>query len=299
MTEHKPNSADRLVEAFETDGATIRLERGNVFDLTGFTLPNLPNDGRLVSGNDSDDGPTATLLYNGRVDDAVLKCRGDFHWEGVEFVGAEHDRVPLDRSTETIGLWLFGEEATIKRAAFHGFPVANVQVGAVNPWRETEATLANVRSTHSLMDGYGYGAELINGRMEADGVEMDWCRHAVASSGRPSASYHVHHSWFGQHTLSHVLDVHGRERDDGPPVAGGETRIHHNTIEATHDLDGKPQEAVKFRGVPANGGAVYSNRFAHSEPPDEPGSEGEAIYQEFVDEWTRVVEFDNVYGATP
>lgn len=298
MPDTKINSTGKLVDALDGDPGTIRLERGSVHDLTEYTLPSLPHGGALVSGDDLDDGPTATLIYSKRVDRAVLRGRGDFRWAGIEFCGPNHDREPLDRSKETIGLWLFGENAIVERSSFHGWPVAGLQTGAVNPHRETDAYLANTSFHHCLMDGYGYGVELINGHLEADAIEADWTRHAVASQGRPSSSYDVHHSWFGRHTLSHVIDVHGRERDSGPPVAGGQTVVRANTIEATHDLDGRAQEAVKFRGVPAGGAIVTGNRFAHPEAPKPPGSEGSAVYQEYTNRWNNVFVFDNQYGAT-
>ena len=298
------HSAGKLVDALGESEA-IRLPRGSVFDLTGYDLPGLGDGGRLVSGGERDDGPTATLVTNAIKDGRVLTARENYHWEGVAFHGPEHDRVPLDRGAECIGVGFFGERAHVERAEFSGFPCANLQFGAFNPWRETQATMRDVYSHHSLMDGYGYGAEVNNGHLLVEGCRFDWCRHHLTSDGRPTTHYTVRGSDFGRQTVYNVLDVHGRERDGAPPVAGGRTIIGPgNRIRATgglgetKDTRGVPQEAVKIRGIPAEVCIVIDNDFAHDGPPDAPGDNGEAVYQEYADgEWQNVYLSGNRYGV--
>ena len=120
---------------------------------------------------------------------------------------------------------------------------------------------------HCQRSGLGYGVCLARGVLLVERSRFDWCRHAIASTGQRDSSYEARYNWVGENFSGHVFDVHGGgDRDDGTDVAGGATKIHHNTVECSK------YPSVFIRGVPAEASSVRWNYFSGENPVKQTGS---------------------------
>ena len=85
---------------------------------------------------------------------------------------------------------------------------------------------------------------------------FDWCRHAIAATGRPGSGYEARYNLVLEHANGHSFDMHGgRDRKDGTNVAGDWIKIHHNTFRAAGVY------AIVIRGKPRQGAAIHHNWF--------------------------------------
>ncbi|MCK5944598.1 MAG: right-handed parallel beta-helix repeat-containing protein [Planctomycetes bacterium] len=113
---------------------------------------------------------------------------------------------------------------------------------------------------HCQRKGLGYGVVLDVAEARICGNVFDWCRHAIAATGRPGSGYEACHNHVLGHANGHSFDMHGgRDRKDGTDVAGDWLKIHHNTFGAAHVY------AVVIRGVPRERAEVHHNWFTASD----------------------------------
>ena len=306
MATWSASTRDELETAFAdaATGEVIRVPEGSVIDASGLSFTSPPHGGKLVAGSGAKDRPAATIIKKD-FSRNFIKAAGDFEVSGLNFIGPEHDRIPLNDAKIASCLHLYGDRATVGGCAFYGWPQAAVELGSRKS--ETESVVRNSTFRHCLMDGYGYGIELYNGHATVRNCDFDFTRHAIAAFGYPTCGYEARYNRVGPFTLSHAFDMHAlvenlgekkaTDRGFDPVTAGGDVHIHHNVFQFTHDLEGRPQEAIAIRGVPDGQCVIHDNEFAHATAPSEPGGQGEAFRQQRVDEWTRVAAVANEYGV--
>ena len=125
---------------------------------------------------------------------------------------------------------------------------------------------------HCARRGLGYGVALDAAEVLIEYNVFDYCRHSVACTGVPEASYEARHNIVEEHGILSSFDMHGgRDRKDGTNIAGRWISIHHNTCKGMwRGVDGKAEgkcvPAVGIRGVPVKGGEIHHNWFCESDP---------------------------------
>lgn len=109
---------------------------------------------------------------------------------------------------------------------------------------------------HCQRQGLGYGVVLDVAEVRIEANVFDWCRHAIAATGRPGSGYEACYNLVLENANGHSFDMHGgADRKDGTDVAGDWLKIHHNTFRASHVY------AVVIRGVPREFAEVHHNWF--------------------------------------
>jgi hypothetical protein len=109
---------------------------------------------------------------------------------------------------------------------------------------------------HNQRGGLGYGISLSSSDVHIIANIFDYCRHHIASSGRPGSGYEAAWNLVLEHATSHHFDMHGgRDRGDATDIAGDWMHIHHNTFRST-------RRHVAIRGVPSDGAEIHHNWFA-------------------------------------
>jgi len=148
----------------------------------------------------------------------------------------------------------FGFE--VDNCELSGFGISAISVG-------TGASRAYVHHNfihHNQRSGYGYGVCLGGGTVLVEANLFDWCRHHIASSGRPGSGYEARYNICLENANGHLFDMHGgRDRGDGTDIAGDWMNIHHNTFKCI-------RRSIAIRGVPSQGARVHHNWFVHPEP---------------------------------
>jgi hypothetical protein len=113
---------------------------------------------------------------------------------------------------------------------------------------------------HCQRTGLGYGVVLDQSEALIEANLFDWCRHAIAGTGRPGTSYEARYNLVLPNANGHSFDMHGgADRRDGTQIAGDWMKIHHNTFKATR------VPAFVLRGVPRQTAEVYHNWFLHAD----------------------------------
>jgi len=117
---------------------------------------------------------------------------------------------------------------------------------------------------HCRRLGLGYGVCIDRARVLIEANVFDWCRHAIAGTGRLPGGYEARYNLVGEHPVGVVFDMHGKRdrKDKGAGDAGNYVRIHHNTFRNRGAY-------VVIRGRPAGACEIHHNWFVHG---DEPGS---------------------------
>jgi len=109
-------------------------------------------------------------------------------------------------------------------------------------------------------DGYGYGVTLGDGGtalIEAN--YFDYCRHAIAGTGKPGDGYEARYNICGPNWIApispHNFDMHGY--DTGSEVIAGDTiKIYNNTFMCTT----LPMPTcIAVRGAPRDGAYIFNN----------------------------------------
>ncbi len=112
---------------------------------------------------------------------------------------------------------------------------------------------------HNQRYGLGYGVALDQASALIEANIFDWCRHAIAGTGKPGTSYEARYNLVLENANSHSFDMHGgKDRKDGTNIAGDSIRIHHNIFKAI----GYP--AVVIRGKPRALAEIHNNLFFHT-----------------------------------
>ena len=112
---------------------------------------------------------------------------------------------------------------------------------------------------HNQRSGLGYGVCLDRSEALVEANRFDFCRHAIAGTGRPGTSYEARYNDVGPHANGHSFDMHGgADRGDGTDVAGDRIHIHHNVFQAVN------VPAVHIRGRPQVAAEIHHNWFYHA-----------------------------------
>lgn len=271
-------------------------------DLSGETDLPVPAGVRLVGGRDLAAGRAGPRVTVGRADTSgtLFLARGDdVRVAGLRLLGPRPERygVADPNSHDRTALHLLGTGGAVVNCELAGWPHAAVAVGSRT--HTPRARIASCHVHHNAQAGLGYGVEVFDGHAVVEDCVFDHNRHAVDGFGHRGCGYEARCNYVGPHTYSHVFDMHRLDEnvDGADAVAGRIVDVHHNTVTAARDVDGSPQEAVAVRGVPEGRARIWRNRFAHEEPPVEPGGQGDAYRQGGVSTWRRFDARDNAYAG--
>lgn len=128
--------------------------------------------------------------------------------------------------------------------------------GAVYLRRGSAAHIHHNSIHHCQRSGLGYGVVLDIAEALIEANIFDWCRHAIAGTGRPGSGYEARYNLVLENASSHSFDMHGgRDRRDGTHIAGDWIKIHHNTFRAAGVY------AVVIRGKPRQVSEIHHNWF--------------------------------------
>jgi len=109
---------------------------------------------------------------------------------------------------------------------------------------------------HNQRHGLGYGVCIDNAQALIEANIFNWCRHAIAATGKPTTSYEARYNMVLEKFNGHCFDMHGgKDRKDGTDIAGDKIVIHHNTFKAVNN------SSIVIRGVPRIGAEIYNNLF--------------------------------------
>lgn len=114
-------------------------------------------------------------------------------------------------------------------------------------------------------DALGYGVATRHAAPLIQYCYFDNNRHSIAGSGHEDCSFIARYNVLGPRGILHAIDMHSHSSADGTRTQGGKrVSIHHNTVLFRENrVNSQPQEAVKLRDVPLEGGQILDNRFHH------------------------------------
>ncbi len=268
-----PRPADPVATAEALAKALAAAKAGDVvyvddaaeIDLSGReTLP-IPAGVTLASGRGRDGSDGARLLTKDLGAMPLLRAEGP----GVRLTGLRLRGPDPGRRTEQMRrLHREGKYYSLpnSRGIQCRFPDLEVDNCELSGWSHAAVFLrkgagGHVHHNHihhNQRRGLGYGVCLDRAEVLVEANRFDYCRHAIAGTGRPGTSYEARYNEVGPHANSHSFDMHGgADREDGTDVAGGRIRIHHNTFRAVN------VPAVRIRGRPQVGADIHHNRFYH------------------------------------
>ena len=220
-------SKGALISSYELNTLPLIEAGGNNVRVTGLRLQGPDQKNRLEEMRYMFGHPTlipeGTTMYAFPVSRGVFSEHKDLEVDNCEIYGFSHS-----------GVYVMGDNATchVHHCNIH----------------------------HCQREGLGYGVCIGNGAMAlVDANLFDYTRHAIASTGRPGCRYEAFNNVCGEHSTSHVFDMHGSTESkgklwDGKSIAGEWIKIHHNTFKA-------PLSSVLIRGYPREGCFVDHNWF--------------------------------------
>lgn len=309
-----PDSAEHVVDsmagfrdALEAvgDGETIYIDDDATLDCSGESELRVGADNVTIASGRGRDGSDGALLTTASYPRNLFRFRADgVRLTGLRLAGPRSDYFdPREQSSDpedynSSAVHILGDHWEVDNCELAGWTFAAIESGARTYIVSGHAHHNYIH--HCQMETLGYGAELYNGHSLLEYNHFDACRHAIAAFGHPENSYEARCNLVGPETVSHAFDMHRLEEstDHDGDEAGKFVDIHRNTVLFTEDIQGRAQEAVAIRGVPAMPCRIDRNWFAHAEAPTGAGGQGAAIRQETVEEWENVVVGpDNHYGT--
>lgn len=312
-TTYYPDDSDIVVETAAglqvalqdaVTGDVVYVADGTTIDLTGVVNLRVPAGVRLVGGRDLKAGRPGPRLTVGRDDTAgtLFVARGDdVRITGLRLLGPRPERYEIadPNSHDRTGVHLLGTGGEVANCEFTGWPHAAVAVGSRSHRPRARVTSCVIH--HNALAGLGYGVTVFDGHAVIEDCTFNHNRHAVDGFGHPGCGYEARNNVIGPTTYSHVFDMHRLDENVGEAeaIAGRFVDIHHNTVLATSDGDGTPQEAIAVRGVPTDRVRIWRNQFAHEGPPSPPGGQGDAYRQVNVSTWKRFDARDNAFAGEP
>lgn len=245
-------------------GQTILVDGSAEIDLTGERSIAIPG-GVLLASNRGRDGSPGGLLFTtedkavpaGKAERFALFVTGgpEVRVTGLRLRGPDDQRRGRYEFLNSDGV----------QAEHDGLEVDNCELwgwshGGVYLRRGTGARVHHCSIHHCQRAGLGYGVVLDVAEVRIEANVFDWCRHAIAATGRPDSGYEACYNLVLENANGHSFDVHGgRDRKDGTHIAADAVKIHHNTFRATHVY------AVVIRGMPRERAEVHHNWFPHSD----------------------------------
>lgn len=307
----KPELLGALRDA--RDGDIVYVDDGAVIDMQGADEVGIRDGVTLASGRGQGGSPGG-LVYTDEYPDALFKVYGDgVRFTGLRIRGPRSEYFESDGSLTDAsrGLWLLGDDGLVDNCQVYGWPYAAVSVGA--QFTPASAHVHHNSLHNNQLQGLGYGVDLLDGHSLVEHNHFDHNRHAIDGFGYETNGYEARYNLVGPHTVSHGFDMHCLEENlpsldvlasddrDPPPGnrAGGTIDIHHNAFQFTHDVFGRPQEAITLRGVPGDRATIERNWFAHPDEPVAVDVSGAAYRQRNLDGdgWQRVHAADNAFGV--
>ena len=253
-----------------SSGDTVYVAGDAEIDLTGArTLP-VPNGVTLASDRGYDGAPGGLLSVDDYDGNYKLYLGPDATFTGLRLRGPhleyfnprDHGECRDDGEVDWYCRDVYGleaKDAAVSNSELFGWTVALSAGG--------ETRVHHNAIHHNPYESLGYG--VYTG--DAPLIEynyFDYNRHSIAASY--TTSYEARYNVVGPNWVGHQFDVHGAGNDGHlGGQAGVAVRIHHNTFQATSDLEAKTrnpggdQFAVAIRGRPAEGAWIERNWFYH------------------------------------
>ena len=247
----------------------IYVDSAAVIDLTGLDSLCIPG-GVTLAGSRGKNGSKGALLFTKKLDTPTLFITGgpDVRITGLRFAGPDTTRrtrqlknllksggregyysIPIND-----GIISHHSGLLIDNCEWYGWNHAAIflKPGAWN------AKIYHNYIHHCQREGLGYGVCLDKSSAIIEGNLFNWCRHAIAATGRPRTEYKARYNLVLEYANGHSFDMHGgADREDGTDIAGQKVLIHHNTFLATDVA------AVVIRGRPLEVSKIHHNFFKH------------------------------------
>jgi len=320
-------TSDELLSACRraASGDVVYVQDDAVIDLTDRS--NIPiDDGVTLASGRGVNGSPGALFYTDGLARPLFAVNGTkARVTGLRIRGPHTGYFDPERigANAAEGIHLVGMDPKVDNCQLFGWPHAAVSVGTQT--QPVSARIAHCSVHHNAMAGLGYGINLYNGHSIIEHNFFTRNRHSIAGFGYPTTGYEARYNLVDE-TVSHSFDMHGLSENidvedsvddevglsnvtgsDGVTtegtVAGGRICIERNTFRFTHDILGRPQEAITIRGVPTGSVQVLSNWFFHDTEPNSTdiGSNGQAYRQTNVpgDDWTNFLASENRFGTEP
>ena len=257
-------------------GDVVYVDDAATIDLTGASLC-IPGGVTLASGRGRAASAGAFLYTTTTVREPLLRaCGDDVRVTGIRLHGADPSQCPPEYPGRCTGVDRTGGvncrdcmpvSYGISARMVHGLEIDNCDLSGFSA--AAISVTASLRNHvhhnyihHNQRQGLGYGVVL--GRhldptfVLIEHNRFDYNRHSIAGSGEHTMDYTARHNVVLPHANGHVFDMHGQNEntDDGTPWAGGDIRIHDNTVTPTDHY------AVVIRGEPEHGAWMWSNCLA-------------------------------------
>lgn len=300
---YQPETPSELAESIAemAQSERVGIAPDVILDVTGMSFEDIPHHG-VVGG-----GGTLLCRDESRPGRHILQARGPVTFDDIHLCGPTPDFLEgHDDGLDYHAIHARGSEATFRDVTTWGFPGAGIRTGSKD--RETEAYFEGCSFQGHLMEGAGYGVGLYNGRGVFESCYFNNTRHSITGFGYPTCSIEVRNCTFGPHHSSHAVDMHRlaqnlrdedlEERELKGWRAGGHVIVDGCTFEFTHDLLGRPQEAITIKGIPSDLVLVTNNDFLHAYPPGECNERGAAYRQQGIAEWSSFVAHSNSFGVS-
>ena len=256
----------------------VYVDDDAAIDLSGASLC-IPSGVTVASGRGRTGSAGALLYTTTTVREPLLRaCGDDVRITGIRLHGADPTQCPPEYPDRCTGVDRTGGvncrdcmpvSYGISARMVHGLEVDNCDLSGFSA--AAISVTASLRNHvhhnyihHNQRQGLGYGVVL--GRhldptfVLIEHNRFDYNRHSIAGSGEHTMDYTARYNVVLPHANGHVFDMHGQNEntDDGTPWAGGDIRIHDNTVTPTD------QYAVVIRGQPEHGAWMWSNCLARS-----------------------------------
>ena len=213
-----PGEADTVVAtkaellgalASATSGTIIYVDDAAVIDLTGESNIAIPGGVTLASGRGRNGSEGRSGLHHFGATRLPLPRR---RFRGFTS-RASASKAPTPARSDSIsaptGIATYSPFTEIDNCEFFGWSTSAISFS-------TGATTGSYAHHnyihHNQRDGLGYGVVLNAEHIFIVGNLFDFCRHAIAATGRLGSGYDARWNVHLEHTISHMFDMHG-ERD--------------------------------------------------------------------------------------
>ena len=269
-------SFEQLEVAFESarPGDVVYVADHAAIDMTGRSLC-IPGGVTLASGRGRD-GSAGALFYSTETETTPIfrACGSDVRVTGLRMLGNDPSQCPPEYPNACQGPLgtncrdCMPRSTGISCREHDRLEVDNCELSgwtasAISVTGSVDNYVHHNHIHHTQRQGLGYGVVL--GRIAdlpttvlVEWNRFDYNRHAIAASGELAQDYEARNNLVLHHANGHVFDVHGQNEntDDGTPWAGGDIRIHHNTVMVPD------YRSVVIRGRPHVGAWVWNNCLA-------------------------------------
>ena len=295
-----PETREQLTAALESagEGDVVFVPGRAEIDLTGVHKQDVGAPNVTLA---SDRGPDSegALLYvtdsmpykqaKGNARHVFTIMQPGFRATGLRLVGPQtshNEWKGYEENRPLTGLTINADDVELDNLVGRGWGHAPISIGRSGYVENTHVHHCDL--VDNPQDALGYGVTTRHGEPLIQRCYFDNNRHSIAGSGYEDCSYVARDNLLGPQGILHAIDMHCRDSDDGASQQGGRRiSVHHNEVLFTEDrTTGRPQEAIKLRGVPTEGARIVNNRFHH--PPDRfdtvgPGRDGDAVLLEVPD----------------